>query len=502
MLDLESQLRQAEMGVELAGGVVPATRPAHKALSVEAMAMRDPGLWALTRERLTLERKLRVDRERLGEKHQAVVDAEKQLKLLSDEIDDSVATLNKAMEEGADILPVAPHKTREQFEAERAALQKQYARLKSETDELGRKSREIEPFRAEAETQKITLDETNKRIDQLITDARVGGRMTVENRGDRPLAPSKDKRMAFAAAGAFGLGGAGVGLVLLFGFLDRRIRHISDVKTTGQCNRVLGVLPMLPTEGSDPEQAMVAAHGVHQIRMLLQGHTHANKNTVIAVTSASPGAGKTSLTVALGLSFAASGARTLMIDCDMVGGGLSSKMKGTTRRRTGHVLRRLGLITSAQLVAAVRESRKRGERIGETLIRQGLVTPADVEHALQVQQESTVGLLEALTGDPANECITGAGTPGLFVMPLGSARRQHVAQLSLTALQRLVTQTRAWFDVVLIDTGPILGSLEASVAAMAADEVVLAVARGEQRPLIDRSIQHLNSVGGHLAESS
>jgi Mrp family chromosome partitioning ATPase len=187
-----------------------------------------------------------------------------------------------------------------------------------------------------------------------------------------------------------------------------------------------------------------------------------------------------------------------MIDCDIVGGGLSSKMKRVTRRRTGCVLRRLGLITTEQMVAAVRESRRRGERIGETLIREGLVTHADVEHALQVQQDSPVGLREALLGDPPNECITGGGTPGLFVMPLGSAQRQHVAQMSVPALQRVVSQVRGWFDVVLIDTGPILGSLEASVAAMVADEVVLAVAKGEQRPLIDRSIQHLNSVGGRL----
>jgi Mrp family chromosome partitioning ATPase len=53
--------------------------------------------------------------------------------------------------------------------------------------------------------------------------------------------------------------------------------------------------------------------------------------------------------------------------------------------------------------------------------------------------------------------------------------------------------------VVIIDTGPVLGSLEASLVATAADQVVLTVARGEQRPLIDRAIAQLHSTGADLA---
>ena len=41
--------------------------------------------------------------------------------------------------------------------------------------------------------------------------------------------------------------------------------------------------------------------------------------TVYLLTSATPGEGKTSFAVSLGLSFAASGSRTLVIDCDLIG---------------------------------------------------------------------------------------------------------------------------------------------------------------------------------------
>ena len=497
---LKARLDEIDLLLNVAGdGELPAPKPAQTPLTVDELALSNPRMERLTDERDAMKWQLARDRNRLGDKHKTVLEGEQELARRNAEIDELAVKLNQMRQQGGDAAVGSAPRTREQLLAERTTLQERYKRENAETEELGRKLRELEQLHAEAEEQKEVLTATKKRIDELTTEAGMSGRIEVESRGDVPLAPTKDKRKTFAAAAAVGFAGAGVGLVLLFGFFDRRIRHISDVKTTGQCNRVLGVLPMLPTEESDPEQAMIAAHGVHQIRMLLQAHVQSKRNNVIAITSASPGAGKTSLTLALGLSFAASGARTLMIDCDLIGGGLTSKIKRVTRRRTGCVLRRLGLITTEQLVAAVRESRRRGERVGETLIRQGIVTRADVDHALQVQQDSPVGLREALMGDAVTECITGGGAPGLFVMPLGSAQPQHVAQMSLQALQRLISQVRGWFDVVLIDTGPILGSLEASVAAMVADDVVLAVAKGEQRSSVDRAIQHLNSVGGRLA---
>src|SRR5204863_9112175 len=88
---------------------------------------------------------------------------------------------------------------------------------------------------------------------------------------------------------------------------------------------LLGILPNLPDRLTDPAQAATAAHCVHQIRTMLQINSSEDRK-VYAVTSASPGDGKTSLTLALGLSFAASGSRTLLIDCDLVGAGLTSRL--------------------------------------------------------------------------------------------------------------------------------------------------------------------------------
>jgi len=133
------------------------------------------------------------------------------------------------------------------------------------------------------------------------------------------------------------------------------------------------------------------------------------------------------------------------------------------------------------------------------LVLNGFVTGADIKRALEMQPLEHIGLREALSGDSARECITATGTPGLFLLPLGSAQRHHAAQLSFPALRSLLDEVRPRFDVVLIDTGPVCGSLEASVVAMAADEVVLTVARGEQRPVMQRAIDQLLAAGANLA---
>src|SRR6185295_9306504 len=72
-------------------------------------------------------------------------------------------------------------------------------------------------------------------------------------------------------------------------------------------------------ESDSVEHRAAAARCIHQIRVLLRAWSAGRKSSVYLVTSTTAKEGKTSLTMSLGLSFAASGARTLVIDCDLVG---------------------------------------------------------------------------------------------------------------------------------------------------------------------------------------
>jgi capsular exopolysaccharide synthesis family protein len=166
-----------------------------------------------------------------------------------------------------------------------------------------------------------------------------------------------------------------------------------------------------------------------------------DERRVFALTSASPGDGKTSLTLALGLSFAASGSRTLLIDCDLVGAGLTARLNVT----------------------------------------------------------SSEGVLEAIASRSVQEYVRPTEVADLSVLPVGSAHAYHASTLSPAAVRRLVADAKKHFDVVLVDTGPILGSIEASPVAAAADGVILTVSRGQQRPLVEKSLQHLIGIGAKLA---
>ncbi|HTW94022.1 MAG TPA: AAA family ATPase [Tepidisphaeraceae bacterium] len=256
-----------------------------------------------------------------------------------------------------------------------------------------------------------------------------------------PSAPSDHKREMLAALGFLGGGSLPVGILLLIGLLDQRLRFSDETNREMAGIPLLGILPNLPDLLSDPAQAATAAHCVHQIRTLIQINGHVTDRRAYCVTSGSSGDGKTSLTLALGLSFAASGSRTLMIDADLVGGGLSA---------------RLGV---------------RADR----------------------------GILEAMTGRPLAECVKATDVADLWILPIGHAMGSFAGTISPAALRRLVAEARKQYDVVLIDTGPILGSIEASPVAAAADAVILCVSRGQQRPLVDRALAHLQSIGARLA---
>jgi len=203
---------------------------------------------------------------------------------------------------------------------------------------------------------------------------------------------------------------------------------------------LLGILPRLPEKLSDPEQAAVAAHCIHQIRIMLQVGQNPDKRRTFMVTSASTGDGKTSLTMALGLSFAASGSKTLVIDCDMVGQGLTHRLKA----------------------------------------------------------HGVPGLIETLNLGTLRGHVRKTATKGLYILPIGNADAVHAGVLSPASIKRLMSACREHFDIIVIDTGPILGSLEASVVATEADGVIVAVARGQQQPLVEKAIKHLRSIGANI----
>jgi capsular exopolysaccharide synthesis family protein len=334
--------------------------------------------------------------------------------------------------------------------AEIVALQVEIADLTAQLEhqralcaDVGRYSQFIRDVRANMDHAQQGLNNANAEYERLqsIRDLMNGNQMRVISNPIPPTEASTDRRKVMAGMGFLGGGLLPMLVVMAVGLLDGRFRYSDEANSDLGGIPLLGILPNLPDLLTDPSQAATAAHCVHQIRTILQITGHNTEKRVFTITSASPGDGKTSLTLALGLSFAASGSRTLLVDGDMIGGGLTARLN------------------------------------------------VNAEH----------GVLEAMAARDITPFIRTTDVVDLSFLPVGKAMGGYTGTISPAAVRRLVDEARKQFDVILIDTGPILGSIEASPVAVASDGVVLCVSRGQQRQLVDRALAHLHAIGARLA---
>lgn len=386
--------------------------------------------------------------------------------------------------------------------AERDGLITTISQLNAEIDDLSRKKQAIDELTLRLDEIRERIKETRHRMDNhdaLNTVASISD-LTQVNLGPMAGAPTEpynvSKRRQMAAAGGMAGLMMGFGMIMLVGAMDRRLRHVNDATAGMPHANVLGILPTLPANLKEPEQAEAAAHCVHHIRTLLQ---IGGNGRVFSVTSPTAGSGKSSLTSALGLSFAASDTKTLVIDCDLVGAGLSRRLGTVVHDPLDVVIRKNGLLSEEQLDRAMTVAAAENAALDMVLLQEGIMDEGEIERAVRLQRDTSLGVLQACAPGRLRSCVAAADVPNLFILPVGNARPADAGKLSPVAIRSLIQQAREDFDIVLIDTGPVLGSLEASIAAAEADGTVLIVSRGDQKALVTKSLNQLKSVHANVA---
>lgn len=430
-------------------------------LSVDDIARIDPSMASKLQRRDTLKAELSRLSLTLLPEHRSIVLIKKDLLGIDQEIEQAAEDFRKKWVIDRSFIPgLAPGtagsgnsgllaRDPEQLEEFVRVAEKAAADNRRQTEKLGELQRRINKAKQVIADQNLKLTQANSELDRLRFQKESVGEVTIISEGNAPVLYS-DHRIKVGLLGVIVGGGLPVALMLLIGLMDRRYRYSDEPGVDVSGITLLGILPNLPDRLSDPEQAAIAAHCVHQIRTMLQingsaigaaGPEASEDRRVFAVTSAAPQDGKTSLTLALGLSYAACGTRTLLVDCDLVGGGLTSRMN---------------------------------------------------VHA-------TEGVLEAITDRSLLPYVRTTDIADVSILPVGAARGHHASTLSPGALRRLINEAKQNFEVILIDTGPILGSIEASLVCAAADGVVLTVARGQQRPMVEKALGHLAAIGARLA---
>lgn len=509
----EGELKEAQKAIAEAQGAPAQTQPAAGTaagatskpaadMTVDEIAATDQGMAQLvgTLNQKKAELALLQKTSSMGARNPEIVNRAAALDLQQQEINEYAENFRKlhpAGLKGPDGTIAAKPADIEKLKAHEQTVEAMYNQAKGEAEDLAKKADKIEAIKSDVADVSERLEETKNRIEQINLESTVSGRVSVISNGDRPVI--NDPRVKLASAGGFLGAMLGFGAILLVGLFDRRVRNVDNARLgLGMHLRFLGILPSLPGDIDDPEAAATVVTCVHHIRTLLQVSPQLESNCAIAVTSPSAGDGKTSLTLSLGLSFAASKARTLLIDADAVGAGLTHRFRVQVRRQLGEMMVRRKLVTREQLAGALTKSQESGRKLGRTVIEAGMVEKEIVKKLLVSQMKSCRSLFDVLSGEPLERCVTPTFMEGMYILPMDSAMAQQAGTISPAAMRRLLEEAKKHFDVILVDTGPVPGSIEASVVASQVDGVVLMVSRNEQRTIARRAAEHLESVGASL----
>jgi capsular exopolysaccharide synthesis family protein len=266
---------------------------------------------------------------------------------------------------------------------------------------------------------RLRLAETRAQADVQRLDARMVAAATAPL---RPASPNTRMILALALAG---------GLTLGAGFATNAESHRAPFRTVRQVEASLG-LPVAATvpraPGIRPNAVRYGrnrpgsrlAEAVRDMRVLVDRPCagEATPPRVVALASARPGEGKSTLAALLAESLARSGRRTLLIDCDL-------------RRPTTAKLYRLE--AAEDLIAVL---------------------------------DGEVSLDEAIWSDPAS------GVSILTAQPCPPKRSDLLATPAFAAL---IETARKRFDAVVLDTPPTLALSDARLASAEADAVIFAV---------------------------
>ncbi|MHC5023184.1 MAG: GumC family protein [Planctomycetota bacterium] len=314
-------------------------------------------------------------------------------------------------------------------------------RVQADAADLGRQKTLLAGLGEKLKETTTLLQQTRQRLDELHVEGDSANiqRVQVAAWGEKPVEPLTDRRAGLAAAGVIMGMALAVGFVFVVGLVDPRCRYVDELLALDPATAVIGCLPDLG--GRSGQRASTAALAVHQLRNLLELREAARPGGTYAITSATCGEGKTSLALALASSFAIAGRRTLIIDTDLVHTGLT---------------RELGL---------------QGQR----------------------------GLWQSITDASGGGEIHPTMRLNLWAMPVGTAEGAEPTDLSFEKLRWIIESVRKQFDAVVIDTGSLLHSLEASLVAAAADDVIMVVARQRSTRPVQGSLRVLEQIGATCA---
>jgi capsular exopolysaccharide synthesis family protein len=264
-----------------------------------------------------------------------------------------------------------------------------------------------------------------------------------------PASPSSPKPVQDSLLGL--VAGLVLGLCAAFlrDSLDDRLTSKEATEHAGGAP-VLAITPLVSSRGrqqpvviSVAEPTSAAAESYRSLRTSLQFARQGQQLRSVLVTSPGAGEGKTSILANLGVVFAQAGERVVLVSSDL---------------RRPMIAEFFGQSEEVGLTSALLDQR--------TLMQAVLPVP---------------------------------GFDGLSLLPAGPLPSNPTEMLSSTNAENMFAQLRDHFDLVLIDSPPVLPVTDASILSRYADATLMLVAAGQTRRAdLHRAAERLNQVGGTI----
>lgn len=246
--------------------------------------------------------------------------------------------------------------------------------------------------------------------------------VTVLDSAVAPLAPTRNRAPTVLLMAILGGLGVAVGLAMLLDALDPKIRYPEQV--TGELGlSIAGAIPLFPKGGVNsrsPEQISQLVESIRSVRMHIQNA--AGTPVSVAVSSPSPGDGKSFVAANLAMSFSDAGFRTVLVDAD-------------TRRGLLHEMFELPM----------------GPGLTEYLCQS-----ADIAAIIRPTNHSRLSIVSS-----------------------GKRQRRSPELLTSPALSALAAELRDRYEVVLFDTPPLAAGIDAYAVAAAAQNMMLVLRVGK-----------------------
>lgn len=319
----------------------------------------------------------------------------------------------------------AEHPTVKTLQDQEAALKRELAKTSGAVEKLPETQQEVLKLTSEVELNKVLYTNMLNSVQQLrlVSAGEVGSVRVVDfaELVTKPVKPKKKMILAIFLFLGFLLGAAIVSLKEKFSggvksasFIEKETGYTVYAKVPkGNPNGTKGTRPLAVVEPDD-----VAVESLRALRSSLEFSMMETDQPVIGVSGLIPGVGKSFISVNLAALYAGLGKKVLLIDADL---------------RKGRLHKEFGI--------------KRGNGLSQILLREAKV----------------------------EDVVSSTEVDNLFVIPCGHVPANPAELLGSKHYLELIEQFKQQYDLVIVDTPPIMLVTDAALACRVASQIVMVI---------------------------